>query len=117
MIGLGRAGHQELSDAGGAAAQDTERVCCLSVLNSVTSTLQWIRQPKPRDADLLKKGGRVVYSTCSRHTQLVWSNIVDRQGNLQSLLLLCDGVSRVAVEKFSKVFRDFLYQVYKGSDL
>jgi hypothetical protein len=27
-----------------------ERVCCLLVLNSVTSTPQWIRQPKPRDA-------------------------------------------------------------------
>jgi hypothetical protein len=26
-----------------------ERVCCLLVLNSVTSTLQWIRQPEPRD--------------------------------------------------------------------
>jgi hypothetical protein len=26
-----------------------ERVCCLLVLNSVTSTPQWIRQPKPRD--------------------------------------------------------------------
>jgi hypothetical protein len=25
-----------------------ERVCCLLVLNSVTSTPQWIRQPKPR---------------------------------------------------------------------
>ena len=26
-----------------------ERVCCLLALNSVTSTPQWIRQPKPRD--------------------------------------------------------------------
>jgi len=26
-----------------------ERVCCLLVLDSVTSTPQWIRQPKPRD--------------------------------------------------------------------
>jgi hypothetical protein len=26
----------------------TERVCCLLVLNTVTSTPQWIRQPKPR---------------------------------------------------------------------
>ena len=26
-----------------------ERVCCLLVLNSVTSTLQWIRQPKRDD--------------------------------------------------------------------
>jgi hypothetical protein len=26
-----------------------ERDCCLLVLNSVTSTPQWIRQPKPRD--------------------------------------------------------------------
>jgi hypothetical protein len=26
-----------------------ERESCLLVLNSVTSTLQWIRQPKPRD--------------------------------------------------------------------
>ena len=25
-----------------------ERVCCLLVLDSVTSTPQWIRQPKPR---------------------------------------------------------------------
>jgi hypothetical protein len=25
----------------------SERVCCLLVLNSVTSTPQWIRQPKP----------------------------------------------------------------------
>jgi hypothetical protein len=30
-------------------------VCCLLVLNSVTSTPQWIRQPKPRD---------VVYDVC-----------------------------------------------------
>ena len=28
---------------------DVERVCCLVVLDSVTSTPQWIRQPKPRD--------------------------------------------------------------------
>ena len=27
----------------------TEKECCLLLLNSVTSTLQWIRQPKPRD--------------------------------------------------------------------
>ena len=26
-----------------------ERECCLLVLNSVTSTPQWIRQPEPRD--------------------------------------------------------------------
>ena len=26
-----------------------ECVCCLLVLDSVTSTPQWIRQPKPRD--------------------------------------------------------------------
>jgi len=26
-----------------------ERECCLKVLDSVTSTPQWIRQPKPRD--------------------------------------------------------------------
>jgi hypothetical protein len=26
-----------------------ESVCCLLVLDSVTSTPQWIRQPKPRD--------------------------------------------------------------------
>ena len=24
-------------------------MCCLLVLNSVTSTLQWIRKPRPRD--------------------------------------------------------------------
>jgi hypothetical protein len=30
-------------------AQRDERVCCLLVLDSVTSTLQWIRRPKPRD--------------------------------------------------------------------
>ena len=29
-----------------------ERVCCLLVLYSVTSTLQWIRQPKPRGGRL-----------------------------------------------------------------
>ena len=29
-------------------AASRERVCCLLVLNSVTSTPQWIRQPKPR---------------------------------------------------------------------
>jgi hypothetical protein len=28
--------------------RDLERVCCLLVLDSVTSTPQWIRQPKPR---------------------------------------------------------------------
>ena len=28
---------------------ELERVCCLLVLDSVTSTPQWIRQPKPRD--------------------------------------------------------------------
>ena len=28
---------------------DKRRMCCLLVLNSVTSTSQWIRQPKPRD--------------------------------------------------------------------
>ena len=27
----------------------SRRVCCLLVLDSVTSTPQWIRQPKPRD--------------------------------------------------------------------
>ena len=30
-----------------------ERVCCLLALNSVTSTPQWIRQPKPRDDTLV----------------------------------------------------------------
>jgi hypothetical protein len=29
--------------------KSTERVCCLLVLDSVTSTPQWLRQPKPRD--------------------------------------------------------------------
>jgi hypothetical protein len=31
---------------------DKERVGCLFVLDSVTSTPQWIRQPKPRDVVL-----------------------------------------------------------------
>jgi hypothetical protein len=30
-------------------ARALEKVCCLSVLDSITSTPQWIRQPKPRD--------------------------------------------------------------------
>jgi hypothetical protein len=33
----------------GFAINFTESECCLLVLNSVTSTLQWIRQPKPLD--------------------------------------------------------------------
>jgi hypothetical protein len=31
-----------------AGKRESERVCCLLVLNTVTSTPQWIRQPKPR---------------------------------------------------------------------
>ena len=30
------------------APVQAERVCCLLVLDSITSTPQWIRQPKPR---------------------------------------------------------------------
>jgi hypothetical protein len=30
----------------------SERECCLLVLDSVTSTPQWIRQPKPRDVSV-----------------------------------------------------------------
>ena len=35
--------------AGVAETGIPEKVCCLLVLDSVTSTPQWIRQPKPRD--------------------------------------------------------------------
>jgi hypothetical protein len=31
------------------STEQRESVCCLLVLDSVTSTPQWIRQPKPRD--------------------------------------------------------------------
>jgi hypothetical protein len=34
---------------GGRGWEQDESVCCLLVLDSVTSTPQWIRQPKPRD--------------------------------------------------------------------
>jgi hypothetical protein len=36
-----------------------ERVCCLLVLNSVTSTPQWIRQPRPRGLTLTRVDERV----------------------------------------------------------
>jgi hypothetical protein len=43
-----------------------ERLCCLLVLDSVTSTPQWIRQPKPRDLTGLSSPFCNAVAGCSR---------------------------------------------------
>jgi hypothetical protein len=42
-------GTEAEAEARAMGTRNAERVCCLLVLDSVTSTPQWIRQPKPRD--------------------------------------------------------------------
>jgi len=46
IVKLGRAGHERMVGCEVQVLVAPERECCLLVLNSVTSTPQWIRQPE-----------------------------------------------------------------------